>query len=76
MDSTTGVNFDENGIRRPIEYMQTLGIDMQTERYAVYRHRPTKTADGSIPDDFLYIRHYDESADGGIRSQNRRRMLE
>ena len=28
VDSTTGVHFDENGIRRPIEYMKSLGIDM------------------------------------------------
>ena len=40
VDSNSGVNFDSNGIRRPIEYLQSLGIDLQQEKYAIYQHRP------------------------------------
>ena len=49
----TGINFDSNGIRRPVNHMHNLGINMQTERYAVYKQRPTSTS--SIPEDIESI---------------------
>ena len=75
MDSTTGVNFDENGIRRPFEYMKNLGKDMQTESNAAYCHRPTKTADDSIPADIQYIRQINECcAQQGRRNKMQKQL--
>ena len=69
VDSNSGVNFDSNGIRRPIEYLQSLGIDLQQEKYAIYQHRPKLPVENSIPVDIQVIRHIDENVEGGIREE-------
>ena len=67
VNTNTGMNFDTDGIPRPIEYMHNLGINMQREIFAVYENR--KTSDDLIPADIQFIRHVDENEDDGIRKE-------
>ena len=64
LKSSTGVKFDENGIRRLIQYMQSLGILIQSKRFAVSvidQQEPLTT-------DFLLIFNIfvDENCDGEL----------
>ena len=48
---------------------------MQTEKYAVYRHRPTKTADDLIPVEIQYIRQINEcGAQQGRRNEMQKQL--
>ena len=45
--------------------MQSLGIDVQQEKYAIYHQRPKLPVENSIPVDIQVIRHIDDSVEGG-----------
>ena len=55
-DSNTGLNFDENGERRPDEYATYSGIHNYNEKQYIYRTRKLPE-DGQIPEDIKFFRY-------------------
>ena len=64
-DTNSGLNFDENGDRRPDEYAAYCGIHIYDERQYIYRTRKLRV----IPEDIQIFRYFDSDAPGGIRSE-------
>ena len=61
------MNFDTNGFPRPIQHVHNLGLNMQRERYAVYKN--CNAIDDSIPVDIQFIGHVNENEEDGIRKE-------
>ena len=64
-NSNFQLNVDENGQRQPLEYIDSLNIDLSNERQVISRNR-IKPLQDEIPEDIRIIRHIDENATNGI----------
>ena len=64
-DTNSGLNFDENGDRRPDEYAAYCGIHIYDEKQYIYRTRKLRV----IPEDIQIFRYFDSDAPGGIRTE-------